>query len=83
MIWIYIAVLASLLTAVQLIPEVIDAFKARTLKDISLSSFSIITFASFLWILHGMHNKDYALMFANVVIFICAFTIVLLKLKKK
>lgn len=83
MIWIAIAIVVSILTAIQLIPETYRAIRIKNLKSISITTFSIISLSSFLWILHGVHNHDNALVFANIVTFICAGTIVLLKLKKK
>lgn len=81
--WIIVAGLASLLTAVQLIPQTIRAIRAKNLKSISLTTFSLTSLTAFLWILYGAHIHDVAIIFANTITFVCAITIVLLKIKRK
>ena len=83
MFWIVIATVASVLTAVQLIPQTLKAIKTRELKSISLITFATISFTAFLWVLHGVHNKDNAIIFANTITFLCAITITSLKLLRK
>ena len=60
-----------------------EAIKTRELKSISLITFATISFTAFLWVLHGIHNHDNAIIFANTITFICAITISLLKIKRR
>ncbi|MGH7203824.1 MAG: SemiSWEET family sugar transporter [Candidatus Levyibacteriota bacterium] len=80
--WVLIAGIASFLTALQLIPQTITALRTKNLKGISLATFSLTSINAFLWVLYGIHLKDVAIIFANAIAFICAVTIVSLKLKK-
>ena len=83
MFWTLIALIASVLTAIQLLPQTLRAIRTRDLKSISLITFFTISFTAFLWVLHGVHNKDNAIIFANTITFLCAITITSLKLLRK
>ena len=82
MIWMLIAGTASLLTALQLIPQALKAIKSKNLKGVSQTTFLIVSITAFLWMLYGIHLHDIPIIFANVITFICAFTITLVKLKE-
>lgn len=73
---------ASVVTAVQLMPQMWHAIRARDLEGVSLLSFTTITLATFLWTMYGVHIQDVAVIFANAITCMCAVTISLMKLRK-
>lgn len=77
-----IALGASLITAFSLIPQTLEAVRDRDMSHLSKGSFFMISVASFLWILHGSNARDPAIIFANVIVFGCAATILTLMLRK-
>lgn len=80
MFWLIIGLVAVILTSIQFIPQVIKAFRTRKLRDISLTTFILIIFTAFSWILHGINRSDIAIISANFLILISASIIVILKI---
>lgn len=78
-----IAFAASLLTATQLVPQTIKVVKTKNHKSISKTTFGMITVSSLLWIVHGINQMDWAIIFANIVTFLCAGTIIYIKFSTK
>jgi uncharacterized protein with PQ loop repeat len=81
-VWNFVAALAAVLSAIQLIPQAWNAIKARDLANISLPSFLIISLTTCLWTAYGMHLADLAIVFANGIAFLCALTVSLMKVRK-
>ena len=79
--WNLIAALAAVLSAIQLIPQARNAIKADELKGISLTTFSIISFTTMLWLVYGIHLEDIAIIVANAIACLCALTVSLLKIR--
>lgn len=79
MFWIFIGIIAATLSSIQLIPQTIKVFKTKSVKDISLITFVIIMFASFSWLLHGIHVNDIFIIVANSIAFISSSLIVISK----
>lgn len=80
--WTVIALVASVITAIQLMPQAWNAIRARELEGVSLLSFATITFTALLWTMYGVHIQDVAVIFANVITCMCAVIISLMKLRK-
>lgn len=77
-----VAAFAVILTAIQLIPQTMEAIQDRDLRHLSSSTFIMMSLSSFLWILHGANIRDSAIIFANIVVFSCAVTILYMKFHK-
>lgn len=77
-----IAAAASILTAVQLVPQTLKVIHAKNRRNISKTSFGMITVSSLLWLVHGLNRMDPAIIFANIVTFCCASTVLYLRLRK-
>jgi uncharacterized protein with PQ loop repeat len=77
-----IALAASLVTAFQLVPQTLEALKDKDIGHLSKGSFVMICVSTFLWILHGSSIRDPAIIFANVVMFSCAATILAIMIRK-
>ena len=82
MLWTIFAIVASIITAFQLIPQTIQTVKSKELSGVSLLSFGTITITACMWLIYGIHLKDFAIIFANLIALICALTIVSTKLKR-
>jgi uncharacterized protein with PQ loop repeat len=80
--WNFVAALAAVLTAIQLIPQAWNAIKARDLANVSLPSFLLVSLTTCLWAAYGAHLADLAIFFANCIAFLCALTVSLMKVRK-
>jgi MtN3 and saliva related transmembrane protein len=74
---------AATLTTVSFLPQVIQVWKTKSTKDISLGMFSIFSTGVFLWLIYGILIKDWAVFVANFVTLILASIILTFKLKYK
>jgi len=71
------------LTTIAFLPQVIKAWKSKHTKDISLIMFIVLTIGIFLWVVYGFLILSMPVIAANVVTFVLALTILILKLKYK
>src|SRR3954468_15328487 len=81
-VWTFVAALAAVLSAIQLVPQAWNAIKARDLATISLPSFLLISLTTSLWAAYGAHLADLAIIFANSLALLCALTVSLMKVRK-
>lgn len=80
---ILIGALAGILTTTAFLPQVIKAWKTKQTKDISLGMFAILTIGVALWLVYGILINSLPVIIANVVTFILALAILILKIKYK
>lgn len=80
MFWISLSIVASVLTAFQLVPQTVKTVKTKNFSGVSLPTFSMILTTSALWLAYGIHLQDVAIIFANVLSLLCAMVIIGMKL---
>ncbi len=80
--WITVlGLLAGVLTTLSFLPQVIKAWKSRSTRDISLGMFLMFCTGVLLWIIYGILVADAPVIAANVLTFLLAATILILKLR--
>lgn len=62
----YIGFFAALLTTISFVPQVIQIWKTNDTSSISLQMFVLFTAGVFLWLIHGIMQKDAAIIVANI-----------------
>jgi len=72
---------AGTLTTLSFLPQVIKTWKTRSTKDISTGMFVMFCTGIFLWALYGLAIGSMPVIITNIVTFILAFIILLLKIK--
>ncbi|TCK93476.1 MtN3 and saliva related transmembrane protein [Natranaerovirga hydrolytica] len=75
--------IAATLTTVSFLPQTLKTIKDKDTSGISLGMYSIFTTGVFCWTVYGFIISDMPILIANIVTFILAFTILMLKLKYK
>jgi len=75
-----LAIIATILVTTSYIPQIIKGFKTKKLKDVSMFFLVIICLGVFVWILYAIVIKDLVFMIANIVIMMCSFTLIIMKL---
>ena len=78
-----IGALAGILTTTAFLPQVIKTWKTKQTKDISLGMFAILTIGVVLWLVYGILINSLPVIIANVVTFILALAILILKIRYK
>ena len=79
----FIGFVAGVLTTIALVPQVVKSWKTKHTKDVSFGWISILTVGVFLWLVYGILIASFPLIFANVLSFILALIILILKIKYK
>ena len=79
----FIGFVAAVLTTTALVPQAAKSWKTKLTKDVSLAWISILAVGIFLWLVYGILIASFPLIFANVLSFILALIILILKIKYK
>lgn len=74
---------ATVLGTLVFLPQVIQIWKTKRAKDVSLLSFSMILFGNALWITYGVLISSPPLIIVNCVIAVLSALIIIMKLKYK
>jgi len=75
-----IGIMAGSLTTIAFFPQVIKTWKTKSTKDISIAMFMILCTGILSWIIYGILREDWPVIIANVVTFILAMNILILKI---
>ena len=81
MISLIIGILAGSLCAISFIPQIVRIFRTRHTRDLSLTTFSLLSLGVSLWLIYGILIKDLPVILANSVILVLCFLIVVMKIK--
>ena len=76
-----IGLVAAACTTISFLPQAIRTIKTKHTKDLSLAMYLIFTTGIFLWLIYGILVQDLPLIIANVITFLFALTILILKIK--
>lgn len=74
---------AGTLTTVAFLPQVIQTWKTKSTKDISLGMFISFCTGVFLWLIYGFLIESSPVIVTNLATFLLAMIILLLKIKYK
>ena len=80
--WILILGLAeAILTTTSFVPQVIKTVSTKKTRDISLLMYIILITGVSFWLVYGLIIKDLPIIVANLVIFVLAMIVLIIKLK--
>ena len=65
--WEIVGFSAAFLTMFGFLPQVIKIYRTKSAKDLSLLAILQFTLGVFLWLLYGMHLKNFVMILANSV----------------
>jgi len=72
---------AAFCTTVAYLPQVVQAWRTRSTKDLSLPMLLVLTTGLLLWLIYGAIIRDVPLIAANSVTFVLTGTILYFKLR--
>jgi MtN3 and saliva related transmembrane protein len=78
-----IGLVAAVLTSLSGIPQLIQAFKTKSTKDLSFGMIIMLTIGFTLWLIYGVITKDIPIITANVITMAIGIPILILKFKYK
>ena len=67
MLWTIIGVIAALLTMFGFVPQSIKMWKTKSVKDVSGWTLMQFSIGVTLWMLYGLHLKDFIIIGANAI----------------
>ena len=76
-----IGILAALCTTSSLLPQVIKIIKIKETRDISLLMYAMLVVGVLLWTIYGILKKDVPVVVANLIAFVLATSVLILKIK--
>lgn len=80
-IWQIVGIMGVLLTATQLLPQIIKSLQTKHVQDLSLGLILIVGCGAITWIAYGVHLRDYAIVTANIINVIASSILLVMKLK--
>ena len=72
---------AGFLTTIAFVPQVLQIWRTKSAKDVSLPAFLAFTLGVALWTVYGFINQELPIILWNAVTFVLAIAIVVMKLK--
>lgn len=73
--------LAATLTTISFVPQVIQIWRSKHTKDISLGMYSIFTIGIGVWLIYGIMIGSWPMIIANCITFLLAGSVLVMKLK--
>ncbi|GAB2770767.1 SemiSWEET transporter [Rhabdobacter roseus] len=72
---------AGLLTTLAFIPQVLQIYKTKSAKDVSLAMFLLFTLGVFMWLAYGIMTNSFPVVAANAVTLLLSLLILFFKFK--
>lgn len=73
--------LAAFLTTISFIPQVVQVWRTKHTKDISLGMYSIFTLGIVVWLIYGILLNAWPIIIANTITIFLAGSVLAMKLK--
>ena len=68
--WEIVGLAAAFLTMFGFLPQVIKIYRTKSVKDLSLWAILLFLLGIFLWLIYGIHLKNFVIILANSVTFV-------------
>jgi MtN3 and saliva related transmembrane protein len=78
-----IGLTAGTLTTVSFLPQVIKTWKSKSTHDISMGMFMTLCLGLLIWVFYGFSINSVPVILTNIISFILAFTVLILKIKHR
>jgi MtN3 and saliva related transmembrane protein len=67
--------LAGIISLIGFLPQAIKTLRTRQTADLSLVTFTLVSFSAVLWVIYGLANQRPAIWVTNIVVAICNLSI--------
>ena len=78
-----LGLVAATLTTSAFVPQVYKTWKNKSVKDISLSMYTVLLMGLLLWIVYGFYINSLPIIAANIITATLSVLIVIMKIKYK
>ena len=76
-----VGLLAGLFTTLSFIPQIAKIYRTQRTRDLSLSTYVLLSVGLFLWVIYGVVLRQIAIVLPNTVVLVMALYIIILKIK--
>lgn len=76
-----IGYIAGILTTIAFIPQVVQIYRTKSVKDVSLTMFLLFTLGVAMWLAYGLMTRSFPVIVANAVTLTLSFLILYFKWK--
>lgn len=77
----YIGHIASAMSGLAFLPQVLSTWKSKSVNDLNLLTILTVFSSTIFWLIYGIYNLLYPVIICNATIFILSLTLVVFKLK--
>lgn len=74
---------AGILTTFAFVPQVLQVYRTKSTRDVSLGMFALFTFGVLLWLIYGVWTEAPPVIAANAVTLLLAASVLVAKLRWK
>jgi MtN3 and saliva related transmembrane protein len=79
----YVGTAAAICTCVSYMPQIIQLFKTKSAKDVSLSMFVVMFASTVLWLVYALAIHSLPVAITNIIVLTFCLIILVLKIKYK
>jgi MtN3 and saliva related transmembrane protein len=76
-----LGLLAGTITSITFLPQVIQIWKTRSAKDLSLGMLALLTIGVSMWLVYGLLIKDAAIIYTNSMVLAMSFIMLYFKFR--
>jgi MtN3 and saliva related transmembrane protein len=76
--WIFVGIVAALLTCFSFVPQVIKMYRSKSVKDVSPITFFQFSLGASLWVAYGIHLNDAIIIASNCIVIVTLLTAIVL-----
>lgn len=77
----YIGFFAGLLTSGAAVPQVLQTYRTKHARDLSMSQLILLNLGMALWLIYGLFLNDFPLILANIFSIFCYSTLIAMKIR--
>jgi MtN3 and saliva related transmembrane protein len=77
----YVGFFAGVLTSGAAIPQVLQTYRTKHARDLSMWQLILLNFGMLLWLIYGISLNDLPLILANIFSIVCYTTLISMKLR--
>jgi MtN3 and saliva related transmembrane protein len=77
----YIGFFAGLFTSGAAVPQVLQTYRTKHARDLSMWQLALLNLGMLLWLIYGISLGDLPLIFANIFSIFCYSALILMKLR--
>lgn len=76
-----LGLVAGSLSCITFVPQIFKTAKSKSVKDISVATFTIVAISTLIWLAYGFMKDSISIILTNVIVFLSSIIMLFLKWK--